>query len=232
MVKKGGKRLMKTIKSGAAQPVTQPVTQSVTQPVTQPQPLTQQIYDSTADFGVFMALLGLIGASVIGSIMFSIGIYLIFTKGTHSKEVSGKVLQSKCDIYRNSKNKTRKDCNTTVKYTVDGKDYENIVSTNKLKLKDSTIDLVYNPKEPSDSVAKTGARRFGAYILIGISLLMVIGAIIRYYIVKTYKVAAAATGVGEAASIVATPFQSSSSPVGSFDSNFSPMELVDSIESK
>ena len=214
--------VMKRMKSGATN---------------QNQPLSQQIYDSTADFGVFMALLGLIGASVIGFIMFCVGIYLIFTNGTHSKKTQANVMNSKCDIYKDNKNRTHKDCNTTLQYTVNGKEYENTLQTSKLQSKGTSVEILYNPENPSDSVMKTGARRIVAYILIGVSLLIVAGAIIRYYIVKNYKVAAAATGVGEAASIVSAPFQSSSSssfgPVesSSYDS-FTPMELVETIESK
>lgn len=201
------------------------------------QQLSQQVYDSTADFGVFMALLGLIGASFIGCVMIGIAIYLIVNNGTHSKQTEANVVHSKCDIYKNSKNKTHKDCNTTVKYNVNNKDYENIISTTNLFAKDSKVKIVYDPKNPNDSRMRTGMRRIIAYVLIGLAVIMIATAVIRYYIVKTYKVAAAATGVGEAASIVATPFQSSGPSVGpidtgsSFDS-FEPMQLVDSIESK
>ena len=93
---------------------------------------------------------------------------------------------------------------------------------------------MFDPNNPEDSLKKTGMRRTFAYILIGVAIVMIIAAVIRYYIVKTYKVAAAATGVGEAASIVATPFQSSEPYMDngtSFDSSDS-FDLVDSIESE
>ena len=201
------------------------------------QQLSQQVYDSTADFGVFMALLGLIGASFIGCIMLGVSIYLIVNNGTHSKQTEANVTHSKCDIYKNSKNKTHKDCNTTVKYNVDDKDYENIISTTNLFAKDSKVKIVYDPNNPNDSLMKTGMRRIIAYVLIGLAVVIIAAAVIRYYIVKTYKVAAAATGVGEAASIVAAPFQSSGPSVGTIDTgssfdSFEPMQLVDSIESK
>ena len=200
------------------------------------QQLSQQIYDSTADFGVFMALLGLIGASITGFIMICIALYLIFNNGTHSKQTGANVVYSKCDIYKNSKNKTHKDCNTTVKYNINNEEYENIISTNKLFAKNSTVQIVYDPKNPNDSRIKTGMRRTLAYILIVLAVIIVVAAVIRYYIVKTYKVAAAATGVGEAASMFASPFQSSGPSVGSFDTGSSfdssePLQLVGSVES-
>ena len=101
----------------------------------------------------------------------------------------------------------------------------------------SKVKIVYDPKNPNDSRMRTGMRRIIAYVLIGLAVVIIAAAVIRYYIVKTYKVAAAATGVGEVASIVASPFQSSGPSMGpidtgsSFDS-FEPMQLVDSIESK
>lgn len=201
------------------------------------QQLSQQVYDSSADFGVFMALLGLIGASFVGCIMIGIALYLIINNGTHSKQTEANVIHSKCDIYKDSKNKTHKDCNTTIKYKVENKDYENIISTGNLFAKDSKVKIVYDPKNPNDSRMRTGMRRIIAYVLIGLAVVIIAAAVIRYYIVKTYKVAAAATGVGEVASIVASPFQSSGPSMGpidtgsSFDS-FEPMQLVDSIESK
>ena len=199
-----------------------------------PQQFTQQMYDSTADFGVFMALLGLIGASFIGCIMIGIAIYLIVYNGTHSKQTEANVVHSKCNIYKTPKNKTHKDCNTTVKYNVNNKDYENIISTNNLFAKNSKVKIVYDPNNPNDSHMRTGMRKIIAYVLIALAVIIIFTAVIRYYIVKTYKVAAAATGVGEAASIIATPFQSSRPSIEtgpSFDS-FEPMQLVDSIESK
>lgn len=201
--------------------------------VPQQKQLAEKIYDSTADFGVFMALLGLIGASITGFIMICIALYLIFNNGTHSKQTEAKVIESKCDIYKNSKNKTHRECKTTINYNVNSKEYENIISTDNLLSKNSKVNIVYDPNNPEDSLKKTGMRRTFAYILIGLAIVMIVAAVIRYYIVKTYKVAAAATGVGEAASIVATPIQSSgpsSEPLdmGSSDS----FDLVGSIESE
>lgn len=203
--------------------------------VPQQKQLTEQLYDSTADFGVFMALVGLIGASITGFVMICIALYLIFNNGTHSKQTEAKVIESKCDIYKNSKNKTHKDCNNTVKYNINNEEYENIISTNKVFANNSTVQIVYDPKNPNDSLIKTGMRRTFAYILIGLAVIIVIAAVIRYYIVKTYKVAAAATGVGEAASIVATPFQSSEPSYidngSTFDSSDS-FDFVGSMESE
>ena len=82
---RNSKAYRKTVKSGA---------------VPQQKQLAERIYDSTADFGVFMALLGLIGASVTGFIMICIALYLIFNNGTHSKQTEAKVIESKCDIYK------------------------------------------------------------------------------------------------------------------------------------
>lgn len=203
--------------------------------VPQQKQLSEEIYDSTANFGVFMAVLGLIGASITGFIMICIALYLIFNNGTHSKQSEANVIESKCDIYKDSKNKTHRKCRTTVNYNVNSKEYENIISTDNLLSKNSKVNIVYDPNNPEDSLKKTGMRRILAYVLIGLALVTIGAAVIRYYIVKTYKVAAAATGVGEAASIFATPFQSSgpsidpvNAPIDSFDS----MELIGTTESQ
>lgn len=203
--------------------------------VPQQKQLTEQLYDSTADFGVFMAVLGLIGASITGFIMICIALYLIFNNGTHSKQSEANVIESKCDIYKDSKNKTHRKCRTTVNYNVNSKEYENIISTDNLLSKNSKVNIVYDPNNPEDSLKKTGMRRILAYVLIGLALVTIVAAVIRYYIVKTYKVAAAATGVGEAASIFGTPFQSSGpsiDPVNAPIDSYNSMELIGTTESQ
>ena len=102
-------------------------------------------------------------------------------------------------------------CNTEIKYTVENKEYTNTISTQKLQTNGATLNIVYDPSNPNDSLFKTGWRKNIAYILIAFAVFSIIAAGIRYYIVKTYKVAAAATGIGEGVSMLATPFQSNQS---------------------
>jgi len=171
--------------------------------------LPQDIYDSASDFGVFMALIGLISAVFFGVIMIIIALYLIFDRGTHSSEINAEVVNSKCDMYKDSKNKMHKECNTEIKYTVENKEYVNTVVTQTIQANGAKVNIVYNPSNPGDSLFKTGWRKIGAYILLATALFIIVAASIRYYIVKNFKIAAAATGIGEGAAMVAAPFQSS-----------------------
>jgi hypothetical protein len=182
--------------------------------------LPKDVYDSASEFGVFMALIGLLSAGFFGIIMISVALYLIFNNGTHSAEIDAEVVSSKCNMYKDSKNKVYKKCDTELKYTVDNKEYQNTTSNQKIQLNGSKVKVVYNPSNPNDSMFKTGWRRRSAYILLAIAVFIIIAAGIRYYIVKTFKIAAAASGFGEGAAMAAAPFQylSSSSSSSSPDS--------------
>jgi len=173
--------------------------------------LPKDIYDSASEFGVFMALIGLLSAGLFGIIMIIVALYLIFNNGTHSAEIDAEVVSSKCNMYKDSKNKVYKKCDSELKYTVDNKEYKNTISTQIIQLNGSKVKVVYNPSNPNDSMFKTGWRRRSAYILLAIAVFIIIAAGIRYYIVKTFKIAAAASGFGEGAAMAAAPFQSSSS---------------------
>ena len=190
--------------------------------------LPQDIYDSASDFGVFMALIGLISAVFFGIIMIIIALYLIFNRGKHSSEINAEVINSKCDMYKDSKNKMYKECNTEIKYKVENKEYTNTISTQTIQENGSKVNVVYDPSNPNDSLFKTGWRKRFSYILLAIAVFIIVAAGIRYYIVKNFKIAAAATGFGEGASMVAAPFQSNPSPVPSsfVDSSMGPEMLT------
>ena len=157
--------------------------------------LPKAMYDGAADFGVFMSLIGLISAIFVGMLMILLAIYLIFNGGTHSSQVEARVLSSKCE------NKTKTSCMTDIQYIVDQKAYLASIPTTVMKTTDSKIDLAYDPNNPNDIVMKTGWRRRAAYIMFFVAILIILVAYVRYYIVKTYKFAAAGVGAAETASI-------------------------------
>jgi hypothetical protein len=161
-----------------------------------------------------MALIGLLSAVFFGIIMISVALYLIFNNGTHSAEIDAEVVSSKCNMYKDSKNKV---CYSEIKYTVDNKEYQNTISNQIIQLNGSTVKVVYNPSITTDSMFNTGWRRRLAYILLAIAVFIIIAAGIRYYIVKTFRIAAAASGFGEGAAMAAAPFKSFSSSSSSPD---------------
>jgi hypothetical protein len=190
--------------------------------MTQPNNMMNDVYDSASEFGIFMALIGLIFAIFSGVIMIIIALYLIINKGTHSSEIDAEVVDSKCNTYKDSKNNTYKQCDTTIKYTVANTSYSNTISTQQIYANGSKVNVVYDPSNPNNSLFKSGWRKRFAYILLAIAVFIIVAAGIRYYIVKNFKIAAAASGFGEGAALISAPFQSSSSNFFT-ESNNSPM---------
>ena len=158
-----------------------------------------------------MAMIGLMSAIFFGIIMIVIALYLIFNRGTHSSQIYAEIVNSKCDMYKDSKNKMYKQCNAEIKYTIENTDYVNTIETDKVKANGTKVKIVYDPSNPNDSILKTGWRKITGYVLISLAVITIIGASIRYYIVKNFKIAAAASGIGEGAAMIAAPFQSNSS---------------------
>ena len=162
------------------------------------------MYKSAAEFGVFMAFIGLITAMFFGIIMIIIALYLIISNGTYSASTQATVVDSTCEIFKDDKNKTTKACNSTIKYNVNNKDYTNFVKTSTIKKIGAITEIVYDPNNPGASSQKTGMRRIFAYILIGFALFIMIAASIRYYVVKAVPFVAAASGIGEGTSMIAS----------------------------
>lgn len=173
--------------------------------------VSQQVFDYSADFGVFVTLMGLVSSIFFGVVMVIVGIYLIATKGTHSAETEGRVVDSTCNFFKDKKGQVTKLCDTVYTYRVEKDSYKDTRTTSKQFANDMKVDVLYDPSNPADSVIRTGWRKRGAYIMIIIAFVMVVFAAARYYIVKEYKFAASATGIGEGLSIMSSPFRSSTS---------------------
>lgn len=187
--------------------------------------ISQQVFDSSADFGVFITLMGLASSIFFGIVMVIIGIYLIATKGTHSASTEGRVVGSKCNYFRDKKGQVTKLCDTKYTYSVNKKPYRDTKTTSIQYANDMRLDILYEPSNPANSVIRTGWRKRGAYVMIIIAFVMVLFAAARYYIVKEYKFAASATGIGEGLSIMSSPFRSSSSaPVDMSTDMLTPIE--------
>lgn len=179
--------------------------------------LADDMYNGAAAYGTFTALINLIFSVFITIIMISIGIFLLINPGKHSESTQGIIITSNCSSKTVKSNKggtltqtTQNNCSPNVKYTVNGKEYDKTyesMSVFTFYSSGQNVTILYNPENPEDSVIKTFFnRKTIAWILIGLSILILVGSAINYYIVKTYKFAAAGEGVAN----VASKFRSSS----------------------
>lgn len=156
--------------------------------------IASNVYDGAAEFGRFMALIGLIIGCLIGVVMLIGGIALFFKKNKYTKIVSGKVTKAQCNNINNSIS-----CTITAEYTVNNKSYtiENIMNGKRYYSPGDTIEIYYDPTDPGlSSTNKPFSFAIIGGILIGIALLIIGGVALNYYIATRFKFAAAANGVG------------------------------------
>jgi hypothetical protein len=163
--------------------------------------LGQSIYDGAASLGIFMAYMSAIIGSIIGVILLIVGIWLLASKQTYSKITSAIIKDADCKRVTEGKSVIN-DCVLSIEYTIDSKKYEKKINTrDNLYSIGSTIKIRYNPDVPTDTSTSVGRKWIGI-ILLAIGLLILFGVWIHWYIVTTYKFAAAAQGVGTAYNFV------------------------------
>lgn len=83
---------------------------------------------------------------------------------------------------------------------------------------------MYDVNNPNDVQKKNNVRHIIAWVLIFVSIFILFAVIIRYYIVRTYKIAAVATGVGEGLGMGygSSGFESSSEPIINSNASLQP----------
>jgi len=117
-----------------------------------------EAYDQAAEFGRFMALVGLCIGGFVGFVLFCIGIYILVKKPSMTETVK-------------------------------------------------TTDANGKPV----TTTKPGSSKTTGYVFIAFGIIIPILAYVHYYIVTRFKMAAAATGVGDAVGVGDAAFDSFSS---------------------
>jgi len=192
--------------------------------------LADDIYDQSAAFGRFMALIGLIIGSLIGGGMIIGGVYLLATDSKydadttatiHKVQCGGNISESSCtnsgsgrhnntSSTSNCQTKNVKDCNMTIGYSVNNKEYKSNVQervdATVFPEEGSTRKVYYNSKDPTQVSQGRFPRKVVGWILLGIGILVVAGAAISFYITRRFKFAAAASGVGTGVGMIANSF--------------------------
>jgi hypothetical protein len=163
------------------------------------------LYSDTAKFGRFMTIIGTIFGVIVGIIFLIVGIYLVRKKEKHTKSVTANITNKvKCEhILHDPKEATANSyhCELEVMYKINGKVYnKTLQTTDSTDYTDvQTVTLYYDPDNPSDIVIHKEPTKTIGWIMIAISLFAIIMSFIQLYIVRKYKIAAAAAGVGGAA---------------------------------
>ena len=156
------------------------------------------IYDGAAEYGRFMATIGLIFGCIIAAIMIVGGVALLFKKNKYTKITSGDITTSQCNNVNNSIS-----CSVSAQYIVGDESSQKYTVDNTMNGKHyynvgDKINIYYDPNNPGlSSTNKPISFVLIGSILIGIALLIIAGVSLNYYIVNRSKFAAAATGVGD-----------------------------------
>lgn len=163
-----------------------------------------EIYDDAADLGRVYATIGLVIAIILGIILLGVSLYLIFGKNVHTDMVMAQITTISCGAPRIINNNTTRECSTTLTFNYNGKDYSvtNFSYTYSGNADPNTMigtsmKLFVDPNNPIDvsTISKSTDKIMGL-VLLGISILLVGGSILHWWLARRYKFMAAAEGAG------------------------------------
>lgn len=154
--------------------------------------VAESAYDASATFGVFMAFVKAIGGTIFAIGIVAIGIWLLRMKDPYEGRASGKVTAAKCETKDGA---TR--CTIDYEFGVGDKKYT--MSGYKIDgtyVVGSSVKVHYDTANPDNHKVEPMSWKFLGWIAIAFGILLGIGVWVWFYIARTFKVAAAATGVG------------------------------------
>lgn len=169
--------------------------------------LAEDVYDGSAAFGKFMALVSLITGILIGIGLIIGGIFLLLKKETYNTSTTAVVKSVSCSNTpsTDSKNNTTYSysCHLTVEYTTNKNEkMTSDITTTKTYSVGENITIYYNDANPKVIASKLTAWKLIGSILIGVGVLIIGGGILHYYVVNRFKFAAAANGVGQGVAMI------------------------------
>lgn len=158
-------------------------------------------YDATATFGLFMAFLKALGGTLLAIVIILIGVWLIRMKDPYEGKTTGKVTASKCDT-----KDAATSCTIDYEYTVDGKKY---TRTNyKIQgtyVVGSSLKTLYDRSNPDNHRIEPVNWHLLGWIGVGIGIVLFFSVWIWFFIARTFKIAAAASGVGAFVEVATKP---------------------------
>jgi hypothetical protein len=170
-----------------------------------------EIYSGASEFGKLRAIIGVVLGTLFGVIFIIGGIALIMQKVKLSGKVQGTIVKNnktdalKCYEHTDQQQNVMFKCvNVTIDYEVENKTYtladQTIDGGNNYKIGDK-IDIYYNPSNPEKGQLKSDNFHMIGWVGLIIGILLLIGAWFQLWVVRKYKFAAAAEGVGGAIDI-------------------------------
>jgi hypothetical protein len=167
--------------------------------------LGSEIYSGAASFGTIWSLIGAIFATVIGTIMIALGIYLLVRK--HNRDsfpatvlyVNG---PGGPPCQKTQDNPVQYSCKITVKYS----GWPNPIDINytgeQVYYVGEQVTIYVKKGSPSDATLSKGVPNWTGWLLIGSAIFIIGGSWFWYWAARKWKFVAAAEGVGGVLGVV------------------------------
>ena len=166
-------------------------------------------YTASASVGRIMSWLQLFGG-ICGSILcLVIGILIIKNSTSYDSKTIATITEAKCAGSGNSSS-----CTLVLSYTVNGNKLTGNIIANGVYNAGQSISIKYTSSNPQNITTDSISPRFIGWFFIILSIVILIGTGIWFYIVQKNDTIAAASGVGSTAGIAVNAFDS----FDSFDS--------------
>jgi hypothetical protein len=161
------------------------------------------LYSGSAELGKIQGLVMLVCGIMIGVVLFICAISYMLTPNyihvdatvENASCVSREVLENKTNVNVNT-------CNLTIKYVVNGKEYDNVLITSAVHKKGDVITIAYDPTDPKKISDDLVSNSWISMISIIISVVIVGATSFNYYLLTISKVYSALYGAETAASII------------------------------
>lgn len=163
-----------------------------------------EIYDDAADLGRTYATISLVISIILGIILLGVSLYLIFGKNAHTDMVMAQIKTISCGGPTIINNNTTRNCSTTLTFNYNGKDYSVTDfsytysgNADPNTMIGTSIKVFVDPNNPIDvsTISKSTDKKIGL-VLLGISVFLVGGSILHWWLARRYKFMAAAEGTG------------------------------------
>ena len=138
----------------------------------------------------------LVISSIVSSILFMVGVYLVFKKNNY-KQTLGKVLS-----VNSCSNTQTVNCSVSVSYTVNNQSYSNNVNLNLSPKVDDMVSIEYDVSNPVNIRNPQMKLIYLGLILIGIALFFIGISYYNYYMTSRSKLYATTTGVADISNLV------------------------------
>ena len=167
--------------------------------------IVDNLYDDASSLGKIQSLIGLIFAIIIGLVLIVVGYYYVSSSKKYSL-TNGIVKNAICEdkIRTNYNNKsssisstttnTTKVCTLNIEYNVNNIVYINTLTTNNVYSINQSVQIEYLVSDPNQIRMPGLSDSTLGYISSAISLVLILGSGLNYYLSSNYKLYASAQG--------------------------------------